>query len=82
MVEAWVRDPPRGGDGLDLRARRLGRGFAGPIIEDHDATHQVLSTRQIVISEPGPHPEFPIVHRYALWPAEILPAISWHASQT
>lgn len=70
MVEAWVPDPPRGGDGLDLRARRLGRGFAGLIIEDHDATHQVLSTRQIVISESGHTRSFPIVHRYA-WPAEM-----------
>jgi SAM-dependent methyltransferase len=57
VVEAWVPDPPRGA-GLGLRARRLGRGFAGLVIEDHDAGRQILST------------SFPIVHRYA-WPAEL-----------
>jgi SAM-dependent methyltransferase len=70
VVEAWVPDPPRGGDGLALRARRLGRGFAGLVIEEHDARRQVLSTRQIVISESGDTRSFPIVHRYA-WPAEM-----------
>jgi SAM-dependent methyltransferase len=70
VVEAWVPDPPRGGDGLELRARRLGRGFAGLVIEENDAAQQVLSTRQIVISESGHTRSFPIVHRYA-WPAEM-----------
>jgi SAM-dependent methyltransferase len=69
VVEAWVPDPPRG-DGLGLRARRLGRGFAGLVIEDHDARNQVLSTTQIVISETGETRSFPVVHRYA-WPAEL-----------
>lgn len=68
VVEAWVPDPPRGGDGLELRARRLGRDFAGLVIEEHDAARQVLSTRQIVISESGHTRSFLIVHRYA-WPA-------------
>jgi SAM-dependent methyltransferase len=69
VVEAWVPDPPRG-EGLGLRARRLGRGFAGLVIEDHDARNQVLSTTQIVISETGDTRSFPVVHRYA-WPAEL-----------
>ena len=69
VVEAWVPDPPRG-DGLGLRARRLGRGFAGLVIEDHDAGRQILSTTQIVISETGETRSFPVVHRYA-WPAEL-----------
>ena len=69
MIEAWVPDPPRG-DGLGLRARRLGRGFAGLVIEDHDAGRQILSTTQIVISETGETRSFPVVHRYA-WPAEL-----------
>jgi hypothetical protein len=46
VVEAWGPDPPCGGDGLELRARRLGRGFAGLVIEEHDKARQVLSTRQ------------------------------------
>jgi SAM-dependent methyltransferase len=69
VIEAWVPDPPRG-DGLGLRARRLGRGFAGLVIEDHDAGNQVLSTTQIVLSETGETRSFPVVHRYA-WPAEL-----------
>jgi SAM-dependent methyltransferase len=69
VIEAWVPDPPRG-DGLGLRARRLGRGFAGLVIEDHDAARQKLSTTQIVISETGQTRSFPVVHRYA-WPAEL-----------
>jgi SAM-dependent methyltransferase len=69
VIEAWVPDPPRG-DGLGLRARRLGRGFAGLVIEDHDARHQILSTTQIVLSETGETRSFPVVHRYA-WPAEL-----------
>jgi SAM-dependent methyltransferase len=69
VIEAWVPDPPRG-DGLGLRARRLGRGFAGLVIEDHDARRQILSTTQIVISETGETRSFPVVHRYA-WPAEL-----------
>jgi SAM-dependent methyltransferase len=69
VVEAWVPDPPRG-DGLGLRARRLGSGFAGLVIEDHDARNQILSTTQIVISETGETRSFPVVHRYA-WPAEL-----------
>lgn len=69
VVEAWVPDPPRCG-GLGLRARRLGRGFAGLVIEDHDASNQILSTTQIVISDTGDTRSFPVVHRYA-WPAEL-----------
>jgi len=69
VIEAWVPDPPRG-DGLQLKARRLGRGFSGLVIEDHDAAHQILSTRQIVIDETGRTRSFPVVHRYA-WPAEL-----------
>jgi SAM-dependent methyltransferase len=69
VVEAWVPDPPRG-DGLALKPRRLGRGFAGLILEDHDAARQILSTNQIVIGENGQVLCFPIVHRYA-WPAEL-----------
>jgi SAM-dependent methyltransferase len=69
VIEAWVPDPPRG-DGLGLRARRLGRGFAGLVIEDHDAARQILSTTQIVIDETGQTRSFPVVHRYA-WPAEL-----------
>jgi SAM-dependent methyltransferase len=69
VIEAWVPDPPRG-DGLGLRARRLGRGFAGLVIEDHDAGRQILSTTQIVIGEAGQTRSFPVVHRYA-WPAEL-----------
>ena len=69
VIEAWVPDPPRG-DGLGVRARRLGRGFAGLVIEDHDAGRQILSTTQIVIGESGETRSFPIVHRYA-WPAEL-----------
>lgn len=69
VVEAWVPDPPRG-EGLGLRARRLGRGFAGLVIEDHDAGRQILSTTQIVIGESGQTRTFPVVHRYA-WPAEL-----------
>lgn len=69
VIEAWVPDPPRG-DSLGLRARRLGRGFAGLVLEDHDAVHQILATTQIVISETGETRSFPVVHRYA-WPAEL-----------
>jgi hypothetical protein len=69
VIEAWVPDPPRG-DGLGLRARRLGSGFAGLVIEDHDAAHQILSTTQIVIDGTGRTRSFPVVHRYA-WPAEL-----------
>jgi SAM-dependent methyltransferase len=69
VIEAWVPDPPRG-DGLGVRARRLGRGFAGLVIEDHDAGRQILSTTQIVIGESGDLRSFPVVHRYA-WPAEL-----------
>jgi SAM-dependent methyltransferase len=69
VIEAWVPDPPRG-EGLGLRARRLGRGFAGLVIEDHDAARQILSTTQIVIGESGQTRSFPVVHRYA-WPAEL-----------
>jgi SAM-dependent methyltransferase len=69
VVEAWVPDPPRG-DALGLRARRLGRGFAGLVIEDHDAAHQLLSTTQIVIDGTGRTRTFPLVHRYA-WPSEL-----------
>ena len=54
VVEAWVPDPPRG-DALGLKARRLGRGFAGLVIEDHDAAQQLLSTTQIVIDGTGQH---------------------------
>ena len=36
VIATWVPDPPRG-DALGLKARRLGRGFAGLVIEDHDA---------------------------------------------
>jgi SAM-dependent methyltransferase len=70
VVEAWVPDPPRGGEGLGLRARRLGDGFAGLVFEEHDAARQVLATKQIVISESGQTKCFPVVHRYA-WPAEM-----------
>jgi SAM-dependent methyltransferase len=69
VVEAWVPDPPRG-DGLGLKARRLGRGYAGLVIEDHDAARQTLSTTQIVIDETGRTRSFPLVHRYA-WPSEL-----------
>jgi SAM-dependent methyltransferase len=69
VIEAWVPDPPRG-NGLGLRARRLGRGFAGLVIEDHDAARQILSTTQIVIGESGQARSFPVVHRYA-WPSEL-----------
>jgi SAM-dependent methyltransferase len=69
VIEAWVPDPPRGGS-LGLKARRLGRGFAGLVIEDHDAERQTLSTTQIVIGETGQMLSFPVVHRYA-WPAEL-----------
>ncbi len=69
VIEAWVPDPPRGND-LGLKARRLGRGFAGLVIEDHDASRQTLSTIQIVIGETGGTRSFPIIHRYA-WPAEL-----------
>ena len=70
VVEAWVPDPPRGGEGLGLRARRLGEGYAGLVFEEHDASRQVLSTRQVVISATGQTKSFPVVHRYA-WPAEM-----------
>jgi SAM-dependent methyltransferase len=69
VVEAWVPDPPRG-DALGLKARRLGRGFAGLVIEDHDAARQLLSTTQIVIDGTGRTRSFPLVHRYA-WPSEL-----------
>jgi SAM-dependent methyltransferase len=69
VIEAWVPDPPRG-NGLALKPRRLGRGFAGLVLEDHDAASQILSTNQIVIGESGQLLCFPIVHRYA-WPAEL-----------
>ena len=69
VVEAWVPDPPRG-DSLGLKARRLGRGFAGLVIEDHDAARQLLSTTQIVIDGTGRTRSFPLVHRYA-WPSEL-----------
>jgi SAM-dependent methyltransferase len=69
VVEAWVPDPPRG-DGLGLKARRLGRGYAGLVIEDHDAARQTLSTTQIVIDGTGRTRSFPLVHRYA-WPSEL-----------
>src|ERR1700733_14179022 len=62
VIEAWVPAPPRG-EGLGLRARRLGRGFAGLVIEEHDAGRQILSTTQIVISEDGQTRTFPVVHR-------------------
>ena len=45
VVEAWVPDPPRG-DGLGLKARRLGRGYAGLVIEDHDAGRQTRRRRR------------------------------------
>lgn len=69
VIEAWVPDPPRG-DALGLKARRLGRGFAGLVIEDHDAARQLLSTTQIVIDGTGRTRTFPLVHRYA-WPSEL-----------
>jgi SAM-dependent methyltransferase len=69
VIEAWVPEPPRG-DGLGLKARRLARGFAGLVIEDHDAVRQILSTTQVVIGENGEMRTFPVVHRYA-WPAEL-----------
>lgn len=69
VIEAWVPDPPRG-DGLGLRARRLAKGLAGLVIEDHDPCRQTLSTTQIVISDSGQTRTFPVVHRYA-WPAEL-----------
>ncbi len=69
VVEAWVPDPPRG-NGLGLRARRLGSGFAGLVIEDHDAERQILATTQVVFGEGGQARSFPVVHRYA-WPAEL-----------
>jgi SAM-dependent methyltransferase len=68
VIEAWVPDPPRG-DGLGLRARRLGSGFAGLVIEDHDAARQTLATTQVVFGGTGVR-SFPVVHRYA-WPAEL-----------
>lgn len=69
VIEAWVPDPPRG-DTLGLKARRLGQGFAGLVIEDHDAARQLLSTTQIVIDGTGRTRSFPLVHRYA-WPSEL-----------
>jgi len=69
VIEAWVPDPPRE-DGLGLKARRLGHGLAGLVIEDHDPSLQTLSTTQIVIDETGRTRSFPVVHRYA-WPAEL-----------
>ena len=69
VVEAWVPDPPRG-EALGLKARRLGRGFAGLVIEDHDAARQLLSTTQIVFDGIGTARTFPLVHRYA-WPSEL-----------
>ena len=69
VVEAWVPDPPRG-EALCLKARRLGRGFAGLVIEDHDAARQLLSTTQIVIDGTGRTRAFPLVHRYS-WPSEL-----------
>jgi SAM-dependent methyltransferase len=69
VVEAWIPDPPRG-DALGLKARRLGRGYAGLVIEDHDAGRQLLSTTQIVIDGTGRTRSFPLVHRYA-WPSEL-----------
>jgi hypothetical protein len=47
-----------------------GRGFAGLVIEDHDAARQLLSTTQIVIDGTGRTRSFPLVHRYA-WPSEL-----------
>jgi hypothetical protein len=68
VIEAWVPDPPRAAS-FGLKARRLGRGFAGLVIEDHEASRQ-MSTIQIVIGEAGQTRTIPVVHRYA-WPAEL-----------
>ena len=53
-----------------MKARRLAGGFAGLVIEDHDAARQLLSTTQIVIDGTGRTRTFPLVHRYA-WPSEL-----------
>jgi SAM-dependent methyltransferase len=69
VVEAWVPDPPKSGDN-NVRSRRLARGLAGLVIQEHDPVLQILATTQIVVSESGPVRTFPVVHRYA-WPSEL-----------
>jgi len=69
VVEGWVPDPPRPGH-QHVRGRRLAKGLAGLVIEEHDPVAQTLATTQIVFSESGQMRMFPVVHRYA-WPSEL-----------
>lgn len=69
VVEGWVPDPPRPGH-QRVRGRRLAKGLAGLVIEDHDPVAQTLATTQMVFAESGEMRMFPVVHRYA-WPSEL-----------
>ena len=58
VIEAWVPDPPRG-DALGLKARRLGRGFAGLVIEDQMRPASCCRPHRSSSAEPvagGPFP--------------------------
>jgi Methyltransferase domain len=69
VIEAWVPDRARG-DALALNPRRLARGLAGLVIEEHDATRHTLSTTQVVIGGAELTRHLSVVHRYA-WPTEL-----------
>ena len=69
VVEGWVPDPPEPGH-QRVRGRRLAKGLAGLVIEEHDPVAQTLATTQVVLYESGQMRMFPVVHRYA-WPSEL-----------
>jgi SAM-dependent methyltransferase len=69
VVEAWVPDPPPHGVPR-ARPRRLGPGFTGVVLEEHDRSTQTLATTQLVVGPDGEGLKFPVVHRYA-WPSEL-----------